>query len=304
MSVRSVTPWSRFTLALRLLVAVGLLPLSLVLSGCGSTAQPPTPGTAAETPGVEPTSEPSETQAPTETATPTETESPSPEANPFITERFKELDAMTLEEFEEQPREDRAAYMAAFMYKFSDPEWQYAVTDTDGTLQLNNPVLGVSSLENSGEEIAYQQFFKERAAGAVEFIDSDPDEYVREYSLRDGQKLAAAQFYFSPSEMDEQTKIVYDKQLERVEESFDDNASGVSGDITVSEKENDNQLKEIDGKEQTTRVVGMRIDDTDKKWATSFEFVYVKDVVDGKPVNQWTISKASMMPTNFIPIEK
>ena len=279
---------------------------ALGLTGCyptsaqGNEATPT--ASAPETPSAEPTSEPSETQAPTETATPTETESPSPEANPFITERFKELDAMTLEEFEEQPREDRAAYMAAFMYKFSDPEWTNAVTKQYSD---SNPMLGISTINNTDSEIAHQQFFKEKIAGAVEYIDSNNEDYGREYNKEAGEKLVAAQFYFSPSEMDEETRVTYEKQLERVKESFDDDASGISGDITVKEY-NHSATRKLNGEEQPVRRFAMRIDNPyeNTKWANELEVTYVTDTIGEKPVGQWMIVKALTIATNLVPIEK
>lgn len=307
MSVRSVTPWSRFTLALRLLVAVGLLPLSLVLSGCGSTAQPPTPGTAAETPSAEPTSEPSETQAPTETATPTETESPSPEANPFITEQFKELDAMTLEEFSEQPLELRLAYRSAFFYKFKDPEWTGFVTSRyNSELWESNPLLTKPTLEDTDTDIATQQFFGEVAASTGEFIDSDAEDYSRKNSLESAEKLALSGFMQSLNEMDEQTKLVYEKQVKRIESSFSDGIPGIDALITVDTTRAENVNEDVDGKIYTTRIVRTRFDNQEDgtKWATGNKFVFIEGNINGHTIDQWLILESQEIPTNNIPLQK
>lgn len=286
-------------------LAVGMATGSaLGLTGCypvSANGNETTPTTSApETPSPDVT--PSPTASETPTPEPTETAPVAQETNPFITERFKELESMSLKEFEEQPREDRVAYMAAFLEKFKDPEWKMTLSSAyDPTLSENNPILGVASPDNTTEEISKQQFVKEMTAATSEFIDADPNDYGREtdHTALIAGKLVAAQFYYSPSEMDEPTRHAYESQLKRVEEAAKEGIPGIDGLLTL-EGEHQNVVEEVNGQVMTIRKHVVRIDSDKEKWATHMISVYTEDEINGQEINQWLILKAMDVPIGTV----
>ena len=261
-----------------------------------TTSAPATPS-----PDVTPSPTASETPAPE----PTETAPLAQETNPFITERFKELESMSLKEFEEQPREDRVAYMAAYLEKFKDPEWAAALRSAyDPTLSENNPILGVASPDNTTLEISKQQFVKEKTAATSEFIDADPHDYGRstDKTALIAQKLVAAQYYYSPSEMNKTTQDAYKSPLERVEEIAKEDIPSIDGLLTL-EGEHQNVVEEVNGQEMTMRKNVVRIDSDEEKWATDRVSVYTEYVINGQQVNQWLILKEMVIPIGTVQLK-
>ena len=258
---------------------------------------------ASETPSSDVT--PSPTASETPTPEPTETAPPAQETNPFITERFKALESMSHNEFEEQPRADRVAYMAAYLEKFKDPEWKTTLSSAyDYTLSENNPILGVANPDNTTLEISEQQFVKEMAAATSEFIDADPHDYgrARDETALIAQKLVAAQYYDSPSKMNKTTQDAYKSQLERVEEIAKEDIPSIDGLLTL-EGEHQNVVEEVNGQEMTMRKNVVRIDSDEEKWATDRVSVYTEYVINGQQVNQWLILKEMVIPIGTVQLK-
>ena len=282
-----------------------------LLTACNSTevGAVPKPNETTTTTSASATPSPDVTPLPTASETPTseptETAPVAQETNPFITERFKELESMSLKEFEEQPREDRVAYMAAYLEKFKDPEWAAALRSAyDPTLSENNPILGVANPDNTTLEIAKQQFVKEMTAATSEFIDADPHDYGRatDKTALIAQKLVAAQYYHPFSEMDEQTRYAYESQLERVEEIAKEGNPSTDGLLTL-EGEHQNVVEEVNGQEMTMRKHVVRIDSDKEKWATHMISVYVEDEINGQQINQWLILEAMDIPIGTVQLK-
>ena len=278
------------------------------LTACNSTevGAVPKPNETTTTTSAPATPSPDVTPSPTASETPTpeptETAPLAQETNPFITERFKELESMSLKEFVEQPREDRVAYMAAYLEKFKDPEWAAALRSAyDPTLSENNPILGVANPDNTTLEISKQQFVKEMTAATSEFIDADPNDYGREtdHTALIAGKLVAAQFYYSFSEMDEPTQGAYKSQLERVEEIAKEGNPSIDGLLTL-EGEHQNVVEEVNGEVMTIRKHVVRIDSDEEKWATHMISVYTEDEINGQEINQWLILKAMDVPIGTV----
>ena len=262
-----------------------------------TTSAPATPS-----PDVTPSPTASETPAPE----PTETAPLAQETNPFITERFKELESMSLKEFEEQPREDRVAYMAAYLEKFKDPEWAAALRSAyDPTLSENNPILGVASPDNTTLEISKQQFVKEKTAAKSEFIDADPNDYgrARDNTALIAKKLVAAQYYHPFSKMDEQTRYAYEAQLERVEKIAKEGNPSIDGLLNLRKEKTENIIEAVDGEEMILRPYTVRVDNENDKWATEIISVYTEDVINGQEVNQWLILKATKTADILVPVK-
>ena len=282
-----------------------------VLTACNSTevGAVPKPNETTTTTSASATPSPDVTPLPTASETPTseptETAPVAQETNPFITERFKELESMGLKEFEEQPREDRVAYMAAYLEKFKDPEWAAALRSAyDPTLSENNPILGVANPDNTTLEISKQQFAKEKTAAKSEFIDADPHDYgrARDETALIAQKLVAAQYYYSPSEMNKTTQDAYKSQLERVEEIAKEGNPSIDGLLTL-EGEHQNVVEEVNGEVMTIRKHVVRIDSDEEKWATHMISVYVEDKINGQQINQWLILEAMDIPIGTVQLK-
>ena len=290
-------------------LAVGMATGSaLGLTGCypvSANGNETTPTTSAsETPSSDVT--PSPTASETPTPEPTETAPVAQETNPFITERFKELESMSLKEFEEQPREDRVAYMAAYLEKFKDPEWAPALrSQYDPTISENNPILGVANPDNTTLEISKQQFVKEMAAATSEFIDADPHDYGRstDKTALIAKKLVASQYYYSFSKMDEQTRYAYEAQLKRVEEIAKEDIPSIDGLLNLRKEKTENIIEKVDGEEMILRPYTVRVDNEKDKWATETLSVYTEDVINGQQVNQWLILKAAKTADILVPVK-
>ena len=281
------------------------------LTACNSTevGAVPKPNETTTTTSAPATPSPDVTPSPTASETPTpeptETAPVTQETNPFVTERFKELESMSLKEFEEQPREDRVAYMAAYLEKFKDPEWAPALrSQYDPTISENNPILGVANPDNTTLEISKQQFVKEMAAATSEFIDADPHDYGRstDKTALIAKKLVASQYYYSFSKMDEQTRYAYEAQLKRVEEIAKEDIPSIDGLLTL-EGEHQNVVEEVNGQEMTMRKNVVRIDSDEEKWATHMISVYTEYVINGQQVNQWLILKEMVIPIGTVQLK-
>ena len=282
------------------------------LTACNSTevGAVPKPNETTTTTSAPATPSPDVTPSPTASETPTpeptETAPVAQETNPFITERFKELESMSLKEFEEQPREDRVAYMAAYLEKFKDPEWAAALRSAyDPTLSENNPILGVANPDNTTLEISKQQFVKEMAAATSEFIDADPHDYGRstDKTALIAKKLVASQYYYSFSKMDEQTRYAYEAQLKRVEEIAKEDIPSIDGLLNLRKEKTENIIEKVDGEEMILRPYTVRVDNEKDKWATETLSVYTEDVINGQQVNQWLILKAAKTADILVPVK-
>lgn len=283
-----------------------------LLTACNSTevGAVPKPNETTTTTSAPATPSPDVTPSPTASETPapepTETAPLAQETNPFITERFKELESMSLKEFEEQPREDRVAYMAAYLEKFKDPEWAAALRSAyDPTLSENNPILGVASPDNTTLEISKQQFVKEKTAAKSEFIDADPNDYgrARDNTALIAKKLVAAQYYHPFSKMDEQTRYAYEAQLERVEKIAKEGNPSIDGLLNLRKEKTENIIEAVDGEEMILRPYTVRVDNENDKWATEIISVYTEDVINGQEVNQWLILKATKTADILVPVK-
>ena len=251
-----------------------------------TTATTSAPATATpETPKTIPTPEASNTY--------------SPEANPFVDERFNEMEAMSLVEFEQLPLADRVHYSSALHFKLGDDEWSYIYPRA---LRDSNPLNG-GSLEDANVDIAKMQKFKEVTAANLVGIDDDPNDFGRKHNLLTAQKLMASIWYESPANLDVGMRKRYEGQLNFLKAVDNNEIAGLSVDSITDLDPNGTNIEFTDNdsdEKYTARYVTVELAKDNQRSRTKTEYRFVPGInPDGS--GQWMVVSIMSIATADLP---